>query len=241
MLELAICDDDPSVTEQIRQFIASFEVHDEVQFHVHTFSDGAALLQAHKKFDFIFLDVEMKLVNGIETAERIRRKNRVVPIVYVTSYADFQNQAFKVHAFDFIIKPFDINDIFRVLRDFLASSQDHQDDRVIPLVTKQGIVIQKISEIYYFFILEKRTVQISTIYKEYIVKENLSDIFAKLAPNQFYMTHKSCIANLQYVETIEKGNGIVMQNGAWLPLSQRKQKDFLYCLSKQLRERNTWK
>lgn len=30
MLELAICDDDPSVTEQIRQFIASFEVHDEV-------------------------------------------------------------------------------------------------------------------------------------------------------------------------------------------------------------------
>lgn len=171
MLELAICDDDPSVTEQIRQFIASFEVH----------------------------------------------------------------------AFDFIIKPFDINDIFRVLRDFLASSQDHQDDRVIPLVTKQGIVIQKISEIYYFFILEKRTVQISTIYKEYIVKENLSDIFAKLDPNQFYMTHKSCIANLQYVETIEKGNGIVMQNGAWLPLSQRKQKDFLYCLSKQLRERNTWK
>ena len=75
-----------------------------------------------------------------------------------------------------------------------------------------------------------------TVKKDYIVKENLTDIFDKLNDDCFYITHRSCIVNMNYVQTIKKNDGILMTNGDWVPLAQKKQKDFFIKLSKQLRK-----
>ncbi len=68
----------------------------------------------------IFLDTEMKSSNGIEIGRNIRANNSRVAIVYITSFVENWRRAYKVHAFDFITKPFTDYEIYSVMDDYLA-------------------------------------------------------------------------------------------------------------------------
>lgn len=234
MLHIAVCDDENLYVNKLEHIIMYYAEQKKISINIEKYNDGSELLNDGKGFDLIFLDIEMNQTNGIEVASEIRKFDSNVPIVYVTSYSDYWRRAYKVHAFDFILKPFKKEDIFRVLTDFLAFIRD-TDDRTVELLTENGIEIQPLNEIYYFIVLAKKTIQVSTVLKEYIVKENLSDIFIKLNDERFYMSNRSCIINLNYVQTLEKNEGIFMTNGDWVPLAQKKQKDFFLQLSKYLR------
>lgn len=235
VLNIAVCDDEGLFVDKLASIILSFTQQDKVSAKIEKFYDGIELISSGIKFDLIFLDIEMKKSNGIEIAERIREVDSNVPIVYVTSYSDYWRRAYKVHAFDFILKPFNSKEKFRVLSDFI-SLKKNSNIKTVELTTEYGTEIQPINEIYYFIVLAKKKIQIMTVKKDYIVKENLTDIFDKLNDDCFYITHRSCIVNMNYVQTIKKNDGILMTNGDWVPLAQKKQKDFFIKLSKQLRK-----
>lgn len=235
MLNIAVCDDDCTIVEKIKTFIQSFCLENDVNFQVQCYYDGETLLKSKKRYDLIFLDIEMPILGGIETAQRIRQIDMTVTIVYITSYPDYWKRGYKVHAFDFIEKPFMVEDIHNVLQDFLISKKD-SEHKSVSLITENGSVIENMNNICYFLLMERKRVQAVTVYNKFLVKENLSDILLKLDTEQFYLTHKNCIVNLKYVQNMEKDNGIIMQDMTWLPLAQKKQKDFYVRLSKQLRK-----
>ena len=214
MLSIAVCDDERLYIDKLADIILSFTQQNNMSVKIKKFDDGIELISSRIKFDLIFLDIEMKKSNGIEVAERIREVDSNVPIVYVTSYSDYWRRAYKVHAFDFILKPFNSEEIFRVLSDFIALKKD-SNIKTVELTTEYGTEIQPINEIYYFIVLAKKKIQIITLKNDYIVKENLTDIFNKLDDDCFYITHRSCIVNMNYVQTIKKNDGILMTNGDW--------------------------
>lgn len=235
MLNIAICDDDQRIIDRIEKFINVFVLENEFNCRLHKFSDGKELLDSSQQFDLIFLDIEMETLNGLETAQKIRGFDKQVYIVYITGYTDYWRNAYKVHAFDFIPKPFNSSDIQTVLNDFLTVSTEC-DMKNIKLKTEKGEIIENSNKIYYFIIKDKRKVEACAAYRDYIIKETLSEIYDKLDKEQFFMSHKSCIVNMRYVESIRRNDGIIMRNGVWLPLAYKRQKDFFYMLSKQLRE-----
>lgn len=234
MLHIAVCDDECLFADRLENIILSYARINKVEIDIKKYCDGNELLEHRIKFDVIFLDIEMNKSNGIETAVEIRKLDLNVLIIYIISYSDYWRRAYKVHAFDFIEKPIDDNDIFKVLDDIFSFIK-YSDDKKIQLTTENGIETQVLNEIYYCILLKKKRVQVSTIYREYIVKENLTDIFEKLSDDRFYMSHRSCIVNLKHIKTLKKNDGILMTNGEWLPLAQKKQKDFFLRLSEQLR------
>lgn len=235
MLKIAVCDDERLYVNKLARIIESYAEQNSLSLTVTEYTDGNALIENKIKYDLIFLDIEMDNSNGIEIAGKIRMFDLNVPIVYVTSYSDYWRRAYKVHAFDFILKPFKQEDIFNVLTDFLKCLKD-QNSKSIEIVTDHGIEVQPLNDIYYFILLAKRQVLVSTIDKEYIAKANLTEIFTQICNDGFYQSHRSCIVNLKYVQTIKKNDGILMLNGEWVPLAQKKQKDFFFHLSKQLRK-----
>lgn len=235
MLNIAVCDDDERIINRMEQFINAFVAENQLNCSIYKFSDGRELLDSPQQFDLIFLDIEMKTIDGIETGKMLREIDKRVYIVYITSYTDYWRNAYKIHAFDFIPKPFSAKDINTVLADFVTASSE-SDMKSIVLKTDKGEVVENANKIYYFIIQDKRKVEVCTAYRSYIIKENLSSIFARLDSEQFYMSHKSCIVNMKYVESMRRNDGIVMKNGVWLPLAQKKQKEFYFMLSKQLRE-----
>lgn len=239
MIRVAVCDDEPEVAEKINGSINSFLTDNKCGFTVEKYYSGESLAESEKKYDLIFLDIEMKELNGIETAQVIRSEDVDVKIVYITSYTDYWRRAYKVHAFDFISKPFSDEDIHNVLKDFLRI-YDTENEKTVQLRTADGAVVLKIKDILYFYIKdkEKRKVIVNTSHGEYVSTESLKEIYEKLDSEEFYKAHKSCIVNLRYVQSMTKNNGgsIIMTDGTNIPLAIKKQNEFLYLLSKQLRK-----
>lgn len=234
MLYIAICDDEHNMTEQLRMIISAYLESRCIDAEILTFQNADDLLICKSRFDCIFLDIEMPETNGIEAAKRIRENDMHVPVVYVTSYTDYWKNAYSVHAFDFIVKPFSCDDIEKVLNDLILIRQKPQSP-VITLQSEKGTVYQKTNEILYFYVEDKKRLTVCTNDKKYIVKMSLSEVRSVLDGSLFFSPHRCCIVNLRQVSTIENRFDIIMTNGEFLPLAQRKEKDFLLKLHKALR------
>jgi two-component system LytT family response regulator len=164
-----------------------------------------------------------------------------VPIVYVTNYVDYWRRAFKVHAFGFIMKPFNKDEFCEVMDDYFTAIHDASEE-TITFPTDDGAVCVKLNEIYYFMFESKKKVCVHTDSKRVMVRENLTDIYERLDKTQFYRTRRDCIVNLKYVQKLQNNYVIIMKNGHLLPLAQKKKNEFMSKLSvafiKKLKGRN---
>lgn len=55
-------------------------------------------------------------MNGLQLAEEINKINENTKIVFVTGYRDYAYEAFKVRAYDYLLKPFNKEDIAEIFR-----------------------------------------------------------------------------------------------------------------------------
>lgn len=117
MIKVAICDDDNEDRKKVRTIIEKYFSKIGRSVLLIEFKNGIRLLESHMRFDIIFLDIEMPGLNGIETAVKLRKWDVNSKIVYVTNYETYKTSAYKVHAFDYIDKPININKVVSVLDD----------------------------------------------------------------------------------------------------------------------------
>lgn len=235
MLRIAICDDEEKDRIKIQDSLIKVADKCDIDIRIFSYKKGTELLADKKEYDLIFLDVEMEDIDGIETAQKIRSYDMNVPIVYVTQYPDYWKRAYKVHAFDFISKPYYIEDIENVMRDFLVSLKE-KDEKKISFNTNDGVIVLNMNSISHFHLSSKRHVDIYTVYGNYISNENLNSIMEKLDKEQFYRTSRDYIVNLSFVSIFRNKQGITLKDSTWIPLSINKQVEFYEKLSQQLRQ-----
>lgn len=230
MIKIAICDDDLNVIEEISQFLHDYEKNNSVAFEVLGFYDGDELLASNQKFDLIFLDIEMERIGGFEAADGIREFDMNLPIVYITSHSGHFERAFKVHAFEYIIKPIKQERLLGVMNDFFAARHD-VSETIIQLLTSDGFVNVKLNEVYYFFAEAKKKILMHTFDDDIIIYENLADIYDKLDKTQFYMTKRGSVVNLRYVKRLKDDRTIIMKDDYRVSLATTKKEEFIKKLS----------
>src|ERR1041385_5395709 len=71
-------------------------------------ANGREAIEAIKsnKPDIVFLDIQMPELGGFEVLESFERQETPY-IIFVTAYDQYAVRAFEVHAFDYLLKPFD--------------------------------------------------------------------------------------------------------------------------------------
>ena len=90
MTRIAIVEDEAAVREQLAGYVQRYTRQYGTPFEVTEFADGMEILEDYRpQFDIIFLDVEMKHLDGMEPARRIRERDGGVLIVFITNMADF--------------------------------------------------------------------------------------------------------------------------------------------------------
>ena len=109
MLNIAIVDDSPRDAEKLRRGIEKwFSENHGGGVRIENFNDGAELLKIFEegRFDIVFMDIIMDSLTGIETAKRLRAADSKILIVFATSSDEFAFDAFPVHPFDYVLKPY---------------------------------------------------------------------------------------------------------------------------------------
>ena len=102
MITIAICEDEKTYAEYIRDFVA--EVIPDVQ--ITYFSDAENFYDSikHKKYVLYLLDIEMPKKNGIEIAREIRNYYKKTIIIFLTNYEEYVYDGYEVNAFRYIPK-----------------------------------------------------------------------------------------------------------------------------------------
>lgn len=235
MIKIAICDDDILTTANVETLIQNISVKKIIKIEIDVFYDGRTLVDYIKKgnkYDLIYLDIEMKDLDGVETGRKIRLIDKGVLIIYVTNHEGFAKDVFEVSAFRFITKPID-NTIFE--RYFMDAQRNIMgSSRFFRYQYNKTTYRVSIDEIVYFQ-SDRRITYIITRYGSEKCYGKLNDIEKKLvgAGVYFYRTHQSFLVNPRYVfrytyDTMELTDGTILA----ISEHRRKKVNELFCMLK---------
>lgn len=187
------------------------------EFQVAAECDGladAVIQFRREKPEVIFLDIGIRGSNGIECARILTDLDPKVKIIFATAHAEYMPEAFELYAFDYLVKPFDIERVNRTLNRIVLQArpkQYEQEEKVVRPEYRQDKLLVKGKESMSFIhipdiVMIQRENNATVIYTErdsYVTSASLAELEKKLDPVQFLRSHKSYIINLSRIRRIE--------------------------------------
>ena len=217
-MRIAICDDEKIFLDKICKEIENF--YKSLDIECIPFSDGKEVLLAYekgKRFDAVFLDIEMKQLDGMKTAEKIRNFSSDVPIIFLTSHTELAMEGYEVGAFRFLQKPVRKEKLEQALKDI---RQLHEGRKTIFLKECGDEYLVAVGDII-FVESDNNSVHFITCEREYVVRMKLMEaqnMLCKAAPT-FCRIHRCSIVNLSHVKSYSEKE-VHMDNGKTLPMSK---------------------
>lgn len=194
MLRIGICDDECYARDALRLELE--KLLEETEEIVYEFSGGETAVSWLKKhpgeIDLLFLDVEMKGVNGIRTAEQIREFDTRIQIVFVTGFRDFVFEGYRVQAVDYLVKPVDADRLSSVLSRVRRQLEQVRQKQFV-FQNGDGVYRLYQDEIQYFY-SEKRKVVAVTREKELSFYAKLDEVEARVG-RTFVRIHQRYLVN----------------------------------------------
>ncbi len=127
---LLIVDDEESLRTILETELAETE-----EFAVDTASDGGqAINQIQAKvYDVVLLDIRMPRVSGLEVLKFIQEYSPTTQVIILTNYADVKTaiQTIKLGAYDFLAKPYDIDELFNTIHRAIERKQLFIDNKLM--------------------------------------------------------------------------------------------------------------
>ena len=221
MIRALVVDDERYAREEMIYLLGRFE---RVKVVGEADSGELAIVKAMQlQPDVVFLDIEMPKVDGMEVARSLASLKKVPLIVFATAYPQFAAEAFRVHAMDYLLKPYDeeqlrqtIERVGELLRpiDALPKRLDR-----LPVDMEGEIHYIPTGDILYVHREEKWT-KVVTRTRDYDTRMALKEVESRLGHSSFFRIHKSILVNLAHVSSLTP-----WFNGAYqLEVDQRPEK-----------------
>jgi len=202
--------------------------------------EGLRLIEQRQP-DIVFLDIEMPRLNGFDMLLRVPRKN--FHLVFTTAYDQYAIKAIRFAAFDYLLKPVDIEELKATIEKIKqGAQQDHTGQRLETLMQNLRGVLNKIAistmdGVLFFDLQDIVHIEARSNYAVFsfvnrprlTVSKTLKEFEDLLPVDQFFRPHHSHIINLRYIKRYIKGDGgqIEMQNGELVDVSRKKKEEFL--------------
>lgn len=128
MAKILLVEDDKELNDLVSTYLQDngYEVTSEF--------DGMKALKTfnEQNFDLVLTDIMMPVVDGFALAEKIRQKNKVIPIVFMTARDDKPSKQLGYHLGidDYITKPFDIDELVMKVGAILRRSKIIESNKI---------------------------------------------------------------------------------------------------------------
>lgn len=233
MINIAICDDEQTSLNSIERLVADFFSSQNIKINISLFSSGEELLSSDRDIDILFLDIQMKQLNGIETAKKIRNKRYKCFLIFITVLKEMVFQSFEVQPFDYMLKPIQYYSFKKTMERLLLSMKSaDKENLLIQRGTESSIVSFK--EIIYCEIINRKIylhLKSANVIDYYDRIENLE----KKLDNRFFRCHRSYLINMQYLISYKNGLAYMIENHQ-IPVSRLRSKEFSNVILKYMKE-----
>lgn len=224
-MRIAIVEDDEKDLERLKKFLNQYGKANGMVFSVQEFHTGLEFLSNyHPFFDVVFMDIEVPVLNGMETAKALYELDKNICIVFCTNMAQYAIKGYEVNAVDFIVKPVSYTIFQNKMQKIVAKAAARREHEIF-LNIEGSLVRLKVSEILYVE-SDKHYLTYHTKEKLYVVRGTMQEIESELQAHGFFRCISGCLVNLEYIKEIQSLS-IVMSNGEELPLARQRRKKFL--------------
>lgn len=239
MIRIAIVDDELAQIQLIQKIVEDFFEEKHKQISINTFTSGEALLSNSICYDLIFLDIQMNGINGIETAQRLRVKNKKAALLYITSYQDYIQKSMTIHPFAFILKPISKEEVRKNLDDYLIYTDSVNEKKSNELyhlhTTDNRHFTVSMDDILYFHYLDNRILEVILHNAKYKIKDSMTNIYSSLNHQYFIIPNQSFIVNIHHIVEIDgKNKKLVMKNRGLVLIPRRKYNEVIETLNRYI-------
>lgn len=186
------------------------------------FESGEQFLNAFDtgKYDLLFFDIYMEGINGIEAAAAVRRTDRSVKVVFVTTSNDFAAESYSLRADYYLLKPFVHEDIVKAID--IINLEDYEMQRVVRLPDDSTCLLHDILYSEYY---NHRIILYLKNGRKKKIRASQAQIEEILCANDSFLTcTKGIIVNLEYVNRIDEST-VFLKEGYQVPVSRRRLAD----------------
>jgi len=220
-MRIAVCDDEMVQVQGNVDLIKKWSNKNHLVVNVDTYTSAEEFLfrwaEGHL-YDLALFDIKMKDMTGMELAERIRKKDQEMQIIFVTGIVDHVFKGYDVSALNYLVKPYTEKSLFQTLDK--AYSIFEKKKFCALMVLQEGQMIRvPFHEIVYMEIrghyFEIHTVTMG----EYKAKRKMDEMLSLLDKYLFIRCHRSYIINMIHVNKISRQDAI-LKDGKRIPVSQ---------------------
>lgn len=243
MYKALIVDDEKPQQEILSNLLAKHVQQIEVADICSTVDDGIKRINELQP-QLVFLDVMMPPKTAFDLLSVFPSVN--FEIIFTTSYQEFALQAIKLSAIDYLLKPFDEEQLIPAIKKFeermvLKNSYRHVEllmsniktsnleETKIALPTQTGYVFAKINEIVHCTSDNSYTTFNFIDKSKLMVSKSLKECEELLLPYHFFRTHSRHLINMAYIKEYIKGEGgqVRMTDGCMVDVSRQRKEEFL--------------
>ncbi len=241
MLRTVVIEDEIDSQKLLTKIINEYCIDLEIVGLAENILDGKVIIESQFP-DLVFLDIELKDGNSFQLLESLEK--RQFKIIFTTAYQEYALKAFKYEAVDYILKPYSPKQVIAAVErvkkrqydetiynrlDYLVKQSTKNKHERISIPTLEGVSLFNINDIlrleadrtYCYIYLSDGT--------KVMVSKPLKEISNMLPETMFFRSHSGHLLNVNYVGKYlnEDGGYALMSDGAQVPVSRRRKKEFL--------------
>lgn len=225
-------DDEPMALEKLSNYIGKIPYLELVSEC--TCPCEAMQIMADEKVDVLFVDINMPDINGMEFVKALPEPPMVV---FITAYAEYAAESYKVRAVDYLLKPYSFMDFQRTAEhvrmqyslgqkgasaicdeDYLFLKVDY---RYVRVNLNDIIYIEGMNEYLKIHLSSGDPLLVHTTFKQ--MNGHL--------PENFLQVHRSYVVNLKYILEVERSI-ILLEGGKRISISDSNKDSFMAYLNK---------
>lgn len=233
MIRVALVEDEESSQRALTEYLERFSQEINEKIHVSIFPDGAEIVEDYRgNYDIILMDILMRYMDGMEAASEIRKVDKEVVILFITSTPQYVMKGYTVDALDYVLKPVSYFAFSQRMQRALERMK-HRTRKFISVPFQGGMRKLDISRIRYIEVVNH-----SLIYhldgETLEAKGVLSELEDALTEYHFFRCNKCYLVNLEHVNGVNENCADV--DGDQIQVSRPKKKAFLDALNNYINE-----
>ncbi|MBN3036401.1 MAG: response regulator transcription factor [Bacteroidales bacterium] len=218
-----VVDDEPDALDILESLLTAQGV--EVVARAGGVDEALKYILLHRP-DVVFLDIDMPVKNGFDLVKELERYDHRPSIVFVTAFNRFAIEAIRHAAFDYLLKPVDIDEL-RACLSRLQARQPQKEfrERVDELLyglgkqklrfhTRTGFIHLDPSEIVYFEAHGSYCDLVCIDGKQRTVSVNLGTLEETMPDYCFFRINRSLAVNRQYIRQVDRRTRIITLQAA---------------------------
>jgi len=124
--KILLLEDDEKLAFEIQKYFTN------KNFFLQIAYDGLMMLKHinNMRYDIYILDINTPIINGLEVCKKIREEDKLTPVIMLTAFGEVSDkvEALKIGADDYVVKPFDFDELTARVDALLRRSNKPQNE-----------------------------------------------------------------------------------------------------------------